>query len=94
MKKTKKVTVTKEVEELVEMRCDVCGAESKYSTWGDSRHFKETTVMMHLGEDYGYNAGGEATITEFDICPKCFSEVIVRALEDKGAKARITEYDY
>lgn len=85
-KNVKKVFVTETV-------CDICGLRNKGDDWSNGT-FKvsETDVFYRHGELYP--EGGSTTTKKADICPTCFTEKLVPALEALGCKFREEECDY
>jgi len=99
VKRYEKVTTTSEHDKLVEMKCDICGAEPHFrgfDSWGASFELKDVKVFVRVVSEIGetYPEGGSSVTTEFDICPKCFAEKLVPFIEGFGGKATVTERDW
>lgn len=74
--------------------CDICGETHPYDHWKhDTFEVLETEVSLTTG--FQYPEGGSREITSFDICPKCFKEILIPFLKEKfGAEPRKEEKDY
>jgi hypothetical protein len=86
---------TKEVEG--DTFCDICGraapSRGVRGEWGeDSYAVAEVEVSMAMGSSYP--EGGSSTVTEFDICPECFSSKVIPWLREQGASPRVEERDW
>ncbi len=99
MKRTEKVTETKEVDRVVEHRCDICG--ESVETWESEEQFKATVGAEPRG--YNDNASPDVSLSmstgypEFrsetkwtvDVCPRCFVTKLIPFVESHG-RAKIT----
>jgi len=71
--KEKKI-VTKEIEELKSLICDVCG-KSYDLTSKDSNDIYESQEFVHIGFIGGYGSVfGDEERVEIDICQNCFKQ--------------------
>ena len=98
MRKYKKEKTTTTHDVLIETKCDLCGVVAKYGDWSSSVYEISdakvaVTIMQKEGSNYGHD-GGEETLLIVDICPKCFKEVLIPFLREKGAKIRKEELDW
>lgn len=96
MRVRKQVEVPARVEEReVEVRCDLCGAESTRgeSRWEALPNIASTVVWMETGV-IDRDGGGRTRTVEFDICPRCFETTLVEALRALGATPTVREEEY
>jgi len=97
MRKYEKKTIKSEYDVLCEVKCDICGATSESCNWEKSIYkHHETDVSVSISDKSGenYPSGGFGRDISFDICPKCFFELLVPFLESYGAKPYEKEWDY
>ena len=92
MKHMKTVLILEHTEEVFDkLTCDVCGSESHWDeNWGDKEHEKiMTTIQME--EEESFPSGGQSTLTQYHICPRCFKKHLASWLENhRDAKPTIT----
>jgi hypothetical protein len=93
MKTYKTETITREEKVVDVYSCDLCGKASPSSyDWGaDNHHDLSVTIQL---SDCNYGPGessGQHTWT--DICPECFKEKVVPAIEALGAVFRTKGVD-
>lgn len=60
------------------MICDICKTESpELDNWDSKPHqYIRTTVLFESGHEWPNGENDQSERTEFDICPKCFKEVL------------------
>ena len=90
-------TVTREIETLDEIRCDLCGAVGKDGTWERGVwEVNNTTVevAIHQKEGQSYPEGGWGTEYTIDLCPSCFVNRLVPWLQDQGADIEAIDWDW
>lgn len=73
--------------------CDVCRQTYPYTSWGKASCYDvlETVVKMRTGSLYPEGGMGEEMY--FDICPMCFSKVLVPLLAERGAYPTVEDWD-
>ena len=100
--------VHRETEQLIAIVCDVCGAETdtsgKWKIPGLDKRFDHETVeisrtvthRIELTSGTYYPDFGTGTTTKIaDICPTCFRDRVIPALEKiVGRELVTTEWDY
>lgn len=83
-------------EHCIEMICDICGlkSDSQYS-WPDQDEFEVGEVEIRFKEGVNYGSdGGSGTEYNPDICPKCFKEKVIPALEGLGCITKFRKWSY
>lgn len=93
MKVYRKVSVTREVEELQEMKCDICGRSRISEDWSE-KNFEVVHVEIRMEIGDSYPEGGEKTVTEYHICPGCFHDKVMPALRTLGAEPTVSEVNW
>jgi hypothetical protein len=76
-------------EVLTELTCDICKRKapspSRYNPWAEGR-FDVTDVRVRYEDGDSYpEGGGSGDEVFFDICPECFVNRVVPAIEAMGA---------
>jgi hypothetical protein len=75
---------------LVLVVCDICGKAGEDGYWDRSEYrVQEVEIVARVGRRSPQDT--EVTVTEFDICPECFANVVIPALRDLGAKPTVTQ---
>ena len=66
--------------------CDSCGVESPDDdNWTNGRFdYERTTIRYDKGSDYP--EGRYGTILHYDLCPKCFQEILFPFLKERLGK--------
>ena len=91
-KKYKKETVTKTVNRLVKIVCELCGREAKNGDWSPDKYgVEEVTIKYRDGSIYP--EGGSGTDYEVDICPVCFDDRLIPWLKSQGANVEEHQWD-
>lgn len=97
MRKYEIVKETTEQEILLETTCDLCGALAKRGNWhSTSFEVNEVEVEVTVRQQDGsiYSGSGWGTELVADICPKCFKDVLIPFLREKGAKIEERNWDF
>jgi hypothetical protein len=81
--------VEREIEVVVEHRCDLCGAELP-----EERGYEVRRVEVRAEVGTCYPEGGEHEVTEFDLCSRCFFERLVPWMKEQGAEPQVLEVNY
>lgn len=97
MRKYIKKTVTKEINELQETTCDLCGKKAKYGRWESSCWNVddvdlEVNIVNKTGKSYPECTWG--TTYMVDMCPECFQKKLIPWLESQGATITNREWEY
>jgi hypothetical protein len=92
-----KKTITKEVEELQETKCDLCGKIAKCGHWESSCWDVndvelDISIVNKTGKSYPETSWG--TTYMVDMCPECFQKKLIPWLESQGATILEREWDY
>lgn len=77
--------------------CDLCGITSRGEDWrGGTYEVNETTVKVEIVGEFGeaYPEGGSKTVYDIDLCPACFRDKLIPALEALGVKVEPREVDW
>lgn len=93
MKTFKMETITREEKTVDVFSCDMCGRVSpgKHDWSPDENH--EISVQVEFSDyHYGFN-DTKGSYMRTDICPECFKEKVVPALEALGAVFRTKDVD-
>lgn len=71
------------------MSCDICGKDIPYKYDKD----RIETVTIEISKTTEVVGDDKTSWTEehFDICPSCYDDVIVKVMEEVGAKPGVTE---
>jgi hypothetical protein len=80
---------------VIGIECDVCHKRFEDEDWNDDPKNPckfHRTELSHR-EGYRYESGGEATVTEVDICPDCIKDVFAY-LKTKGANISVEKKDW
>lgn len=91
MKTYKTETITREESVVNVYSCDLCGriSPSQYD-WAEERKRELSTHLELRDSTYGgFDPVG--TTTSADVCPECFVDKVVPALEAIGLKFRTTD---
>ena len=91
------ITEPKEIEVLANIKCDLCGKIASGGDWGSSCYdVNEVDVEMTIRHKEGYNCPSEGSGTEtvVDICPECFTKILLPFLREKGANIEEHEWDW
>ena len=94
-------------EKFLHTKCDACGnttEDDRYRSWGDWPDPEQTydhaqasrieiTIERELKSIPWPEGEVEYRKETWDICPKCFDDIIRKALEERGAKPSVEEYD-
>lgn len=92
MKKYKKVL--QESTQVMETKCDLCGATTPGNHWfGDSR-FETAEVTVKLREEHDYHKCGLGTEYSVDLCNVCFKEKLLTWLKSQGILVTETTWDW
>ena len=97
MRKYKKEKTTTTHDVLIETRCDLCKAIAKHGDWSSGAYdVNETEIKVTIRQKEGesYPEGGNGTSLIVDICPKCFKEVLIPFLREKGADIKEEEWEW
>lgn len=83
---------------LVRRECDLCHAVAKHpgERWSGSVFDvseTEVSVRVNLKEGETYPEGGFGTEINIDLCPKCFTTVLVPWLVSQGAKIPTEDWE-
>ena len=76
---------------VVSVTCDMCKKTYTGSKW-ENGTFDVTDTEVVLKTGTMYPEGGSGEELEFDICPKCFKEVLIPTLKNLGASPQVTEW--
>ena len=84
-------------EQVVEIRCDICGKKGSYSgnsvNWASEIYKKdETEVRWSYGDSFPECSSGSEYV--FRICPTCFEKKLIPWLIEQGAKPFEEDWDY
>lgn len=88
-------TVTYEHRKLEKVQCDLCKQTNNSLNWS-KRPFdldKTVTILHESGRNRYPEGGGEATLTEIDICPNCFTTKLLPWLVSQSVNPPVTEIE-
>ena len=83
--------------ELVETRCDLCGAIAKRGDWESSIYkINKVDIRVEVRQEDGenYPEGGRGTKYQVDMCPDCFKNKLIPWLESQGCAAKREDWDW
>jgi hypothetical protein len=92
MRTYKTETITREEKVVDVFSCDLCGRASPSPYDWASKHMHDLITQIEL-RDTTYETGldSSGTITSADVCPECFVDKVVPALEAIGLKFRMRD---
>lgn len=96
MRTEEKVMETKEVVKE-KVFCDLCGVAAKHGQWDYADwdwSDTEISVKIKYEAGSGYDGSGYGEKVVVDICPKCFKEVLIPFLIEKGVAINLKETDF
>ena len=94
MIKKKLVEVPAKTEEReVAVICDSCSKEStQREGWAGGYNIDEITISRNTGSSYPEGGSGEKFVV--DLCPDCFKDKLLPALNALGIYGRTDEWDW
>jgi hypothetical protein len=98
MKHKQKQMYEKDV--VIKVTCDICDQEGKDGNWPDIEQntyearwlVNQTKIFYKTGTSFP--EGGMGIQFDVDLCPKCFTELLIPWLRSQGAEVRRSEWDY
>lgn len=91
-----KIVVHKEYDDVSteSITCDICKKTYPGIYWGRPSCYDvlETEIKLRTGNSYPGGGMGEKVF--FDICPKCFEEVLIPLLATVGAQPTKEDWDW
>jgi hypothetical protein len=104
MRETRRITIPAQntkYEDKVFVKCNFCGVEARsYHHAGDAPEWpvkksfevNETSIFMKTGDSYPETGSG--TFKELHVCPTCFAEKVIPALESLGVKFDEVDWEW
>jgi hypothetical protein len=97
MKHKKKQMYEKDV--VIKVTCDICKREGKDDYWPDIIQRLEDRWLVNKTKIFyktgtSFPEGGIGVQYEVDLCPKCFTELLIPWLSSQGAEVRRSDWDY
>lgn len=91
----KKVIPQHEIEELVGVTCDFCGAKGKHEWNSSSYTTDETEISVEISHNQGENYPSGRIGDKFtcDMCPRCFRDKLVPFLQSIALPERKLDYE-
>lgn len=93
MKRWKKVEKHYTESYLESVTCDICKNTFNNNNW-DAGPYEVRRTTISLEEGSQFPEGGSTIITSFDICPKCFKEILIPMLDEYLATPSIHDADW
>lgn len=92
MKHIKTTTVSRTLEEIESITCDICGTTHKGYSWADnSFDVLDTEISITSGVAF-FDGDKETKKVSFDLCPSCFRDTLIPFIMGFGkAEATLTE---
>lgn len=75
------------------IHCDLCGAEDVNGNWG-AGNFSVDEVTIEAKSGNNFPEGGSGKILRCDVCPACFEDKVIPALESIGLKMNESEWEW